>query len=241
MLVNKDFDYISFFNNCDIDFVKSDEHWHELRNKGIGGSDAGIVMNVSNYKRPYELWEEKTGQVKTSFITNKAIEKGNALEPVMFNLFKILYSDKYEVIDTKDISLSNKQFPFMRANLDGALINKATSKKGILEIKSTTIQNAAMLKQWSKDNMPITYFFQCLHYLNTTQFNFAVLYAILDIPWANDGDGKQETRIIYMDRETLVQDIDLLVKTELWFWKKVIHLDPPPFSENRNLELKEVN
>ena len=210
MLVNKDFDYISFFNNCDIDFVKNDEHWHELRNKGIGGSDAGIVMNVSNYKRPYELWEEKTGQVKASFITNKAIEKGNALEPVMFNLFKILYSDKYEVIDTKDISLSNKQFPFMRANLDGALINKATSKKGILEIKSTTIQNAAMLKQWSKDNMPITYFFQ-------------------------------ETRIIYMDRETLVQDIDLLVKTELWFWKKVIHLDPPPFSENRNLELKEVN
>ena len=40
----------------------------------------------------------------------------------------------------------------MRANLDGALINKATNKKGILEIKSTTIQNAAMLKQWSKDN-----------------------------------------------------------------------------------------
>ena len=62
-----------------------------------------------HYKRPYELWEEKTGQVKASFITNKAIEKGNALEPVMFNLFKILYSDKYEVIDTKDISLSNKQ------------------------------------------------------------------------------------------------------------------------------------
>ena len=46
MLANKDFDYISFFNNCDIDFVKSDEHWHELRNKGIGGSDGGIGMNV---------------------------------------------------------------------------------------------------------------------------------------------------------------------------------------------------
>ena len=71
-------------------------------------------MNVSNYKRPYELWEEKTGQVNAPFITNKAIEKGNALEPVMFELFKVLYSGKYRVIDTKGISLSSKQFPFMK-------------------------------------------------------------------------------------------------------------------------------
>lgn len=238
MLVNKDFDYISFFNNCDIDFVKSDEHWHELRNKGIGGSDAGIVMNVSNYKRPYELWEEKTGQVKASFITNKAIEKGNALEPVMFELFKVLYGGKYKVIDTKGISLSSKQFPFMRANLDGALIDKATNKKGILEIKSTTIQNNGMFEDWTKDKMPVTYYFQCLHYLYTTNFDFVVLYAILDIPWANDNDGKQETRIFIMHREDLERSTDLLVKTELWFWRKVTHLDPPPFSENRNKELK---
>lgn len=234
------FDYTSFFSNCDIDFIKNDKQWHQLRGKGIGGSDAGIVMNVSNYKKPYELWEEKTGQVKAPFITNKAIEKGNALEPVMFNLFKILYGEQYEVIDTKDISLSSKQFPFMRANLDGALIDRATNKKGILEIKSTTIQNAGMLKQWTKDNMPILYYFQCLHYLYTTNFDFVVLYAILDIPWANDNDGKQETRIVKMYREDLEMSIDELVKTELWFWKKVTTLEPPPFSENRNLELKGV-
>lgn len=239
MPANNGFDYISFFSNCDIDFVKSDEHWHELRSKGIGGSDAGIAMNVSNYKRPYELWEEKTGQVEAPFITNKAIEKGNALEPVMFELFKVLYGDKYEVIDTKGISLSSKQFPFMRANLDGALIDKATNKKGILEIKSTTIQNNGMFEDWTKDKMPVTYYFQCLHYLYTTNFDFVVLYAILDIPWANDGDGKQETRLVKMYRKDLEMSIDLLVKTELWFWKKVTHLDPPPFSENRNLELKE--
>lgn len=240
MQKNKDFDYTGFFSNCKVDFVKNNEHWHELRIKGIGGSDAGIVMNVNDYKKPYELWEEKTGQVEAPFITNKAIEKGNALEPVMFNFFKILYGYQYEVIDTKDISLSSKQFPFMRANLDGALIDKQTNKKGILEIKSTTIQNKGMLKDWTKDNMPITYYFQCLHYLYTTQFDLVVLYAILDIPWANSGNGKQETRIVKMYREDLERSIDLLVKTELWFWKKVITLSPPPFSENRNIELKEV-
>ena len=226
-----------FFSNCHVDHVKDTEQWQQLRGKGIGGSDAGIVMNVSQYRTPYELWEEKTGKAKKEFITNEAIEKGNALEPIMFNLFKTLYSSKYEVIDTKDISLSSKQFPFLRANLDGALINKQTGQKGVLEIKSTTIRNASMLKKWQKDDLPITYYFQVLHYLYVTGFDFAIVYAILDIPWAN----KQETRIIEMYKEDLEADIEYLIKTELWFWDKVKTNTPPPFLENRNLELKEVN
>lgn len=230
-------DYVSFFDNCNVDIVMDQNHWHALRGKGIGGSDAGIVMNVSNYKTPYQLWEEKTGKVKKEFITNDAIEKGNALEPIMFNMFKVFYSKEYEVIDTKNISLSSKQFPFLRANLDGALIDKATGKKGILEIKSTTILNGAMFKYWNNDNVPLTYFFQCLHYMYVTGFDFVVLYAILDIPWAN----KQETRIIEMYKEDLEADIEYLIKTELWFWDKVKTNTPPPFLENRNLELKEVN
>ena len=43
---------------------------------------------------------------------------GNRLEPVMFNLFEALYGDEYEVIDTKDYSLSRKDKEWMRANLE---------------------------------------------------------------------------------------------------------------------------
>lgn len=223
----------NFFSNCNVDYVKDVDQWHQLRGKGIGGSDAGIVMNVSSYKTPYELWEEKTGKVKREFITNEAIEKGNALEPIMFNMFKVFYSKEYEVIDTKNISLSSKQFPFLRANLDGALINKQTGQKGVLEIKSTTIRNASMLKKWQKDDLPITYYFQVLHYLYVTGFDFAIVYAILDIPWSN----KQETRVIKMYREDLEADIEYLIKTELWFWDKVKTNTPPPFLEKRNKNL----
>ena len=223
-------DYESFFNNCYVDYVKDVDQWHQLRGKGIGGSDAGIVMNVSQYRTPYELWEEKTGKVKREFVTNEAIEKGNKLEPIMFNLFKTLYSSKYEVIDTKDISLSSKQFPFLRANLDGALINKQTGQKGVLEIKSSTIQNASMLKKWRKDDLPIVYYFQVLHYLYVTGFDFAIVYAILDIPWSN----RQETRVVELYKTDLEADIELLVKTERWFWNKVKTKSPPPFLEKRN-------
>lgn len=223
----------NFFSNCNVDYVKDVDQWHELRGKGIGGSDAGIVMNVSQYRTPYELWEEKSGKAKREFITNEAIEKGNKLEPIMFNLFKTLYSSKYEVIDTKDISLSSKQFPFLRANLDGALINKQTGQKGVLEIKSSTIQNASMLKKWRKDDLPIVYYFQVLHYLYVTGFDFAIVYAILDIPWSN----QQETRVVELNKADLEADIEYLIKTELWFWDKVKTNTPPPFLEKRNKNL----
>ena len=223
-------DYETFFSNCHVDHVKDVDQWHKLRGKGIGGSDAGIVMNVSQYRTPYELWEEKTGKAKKEFVTNEAIEKGNALEPIMFNLFKTLYSGKYKVIDTKDISLSSKQYPFLRANLDGALINKQTGQKGVLEIKSSTIQNASMLKKWRKDDLPIVYYFQVLHYLYVTGFDFAIVYAILDIPWSN----QQETRVVELNKADLEADIELLVKTERWFWNKVKTKSPPPFLEKRN-------
>lgn len=223
-------DYETFFSNCHVDQVKDVDQWHQLRGKGIGGSDAGIVMNVSQYRTPYELWEEKTGKAKKEFITNEAIEKGNALEPVMFELFKILYGNRYEVIDTKNISLSSKQFPFLRANLDGALINKQTGQKGVLEIKSSTIQNGGMLKKWNNDDLPITYYFQVLHYLYVTGFDFAIVYAILDIPWSN----QQETRVVELYKADLEADIELLVKTERWFWNKVKTKSPPPFLEKRN-------
>lgn len=231
-----DFNYESFFSNCLIDRFSTVEEWHVLRGKGIGGSDAGIVMNVSQYKTPYQLWEEKTGKRKVQFITNDAIEKGNALEPVMFDLFKVLYGSKYEVIDTKAISLTSKKYPFMRANLDGALIENSTGRKGILEIKSTTIHNSAMFKHWLPDELPILYFFQCLHYLLVTGFDFVVLYAILDIPWKGD-IGEQETRIAIINREDVTADMQQLLAAENIFWNRVVSKTPPPFLEKRNKNL----
>ena len=198
-------------------------------------------MNVNNYKTPYELWEEKTGVKKPVFQTSEAIEKGNALEPILIELFGVLYKNKFELIDTKDISLSNKKYPFLRANLDGAMIEIATKEKWGLEIKSTTIQNGAMLKEWANDHIPITYYFQVLHYMITTGLRHFVLYAILDIPWANNGAGKQETRVVYLHYDDLVLDAKYLFKTELWYWNLIETQTPPPFLENRNKELKEVS
>ena len=36
------------------------EHWLRLRKRGIGGSDAGVIMGVNPYRSILELWEDKT-------------------------------------------------------------------------------------------------------------------------------------------------------------------------------------
>lgn len=219
-----------FFSQCHVNYIHDIEHWHHLRGKGLGGSDAAIVLGISPYKTKYELWEEKTGQRKNEFKGNEATDKGNRLEPLLFNLFKELYL-QYQVIDTKDFSLSNKKCPFYRANLDGALVDQ-DGRKGILELKTTTIQNKKMLDEWKDNKIPQNYYCQVLHYLACTGFEFAVLYCLADIPWGDNENGSQQTFVRYIERIDVLDDINLLVKKEMEFWNiNVMQGIPPKFIE----------
>lgn len=40
----------------------SNEDWLEYRKSGIGGSDAGIILGVSAYKLPRDVYFEKIGR-----------------------------------------------------------------------------------------------------------------------------------------------------------------------------------
>ena len=37
------------------------EEWVQLRSRGIGGSDASVIMGKNPYRSILQLWEEKTG------------------------------------------------------------------------------------------------------------------------------------------------------------------------------------
>lgn len=90
------------------------ESWLEWRKKGLGSSDAPIIMGVSPYKTPYQLWEEKTGKVTKDQKSNFIQQKGNRLEPVARAKYEIMTGNKMEV------SLhEHKEFPFLRASMDG--------------------------------------------------------------------------------------------------------------------------
>lgn len=208
-------DLAELFEDCIITEVedKSPE-WLENRKKGIGGSDASVVMGINQYKRKRDLWLEKTGRVCDPFKGNEATRKGDRLESPMIQMFAARHPE-YTMIDTKHISLANRDYPFMAVSLDGAYLDE-TNDPTVLEIKSTTIQNMAVLDQW-KDQIPQTYYCQILHQMMVTGFKKATLFAVLDMPFWN----KQELREFTFYANECQEDMELLKEAEIEFWQSV--------------------
>jgi len=220
-------DLTKFFEGCNIEPFSNDAEWHKQRALGIGGSEAGTILGVNKYSTKHELWEQKTGRVERPNISNEAIEKGKRLEPVIIDLFQGLYLNRYKVIDTKDFSLTRKDKPYLRANLDGALIETNTGRKGILEIKTTTINNMRQFDDWRDDGVPDSYYCQVLHYLNITGFDFAIIYCLADKPWENSSETFY--RFIDANDVDVVADMQLIEKEEDKFWKEVTEDIEPNF------------
>jgi putative phage-type endonuclease len=109
-----------------ITHVDKSKDWHQWRKEGIGSSDSAAILGISPYKTPYQLWEEKTGKVKTDETPNYIQGKGNRLEPVARATYEL----------TTGLTMSaawfeNPEYKFIRASFDGY---NEQAKRG-LEIK----------------------------------------------------------------------------------------------------------
>ena len=143
---------------------KTREAWLKLRLNGIGGSDAGTVLGLNKYKTNIELWEEKTGRAKSEFTGNEATRYGHDAEEHIRALFHLDHPDLN--LDYHEFRMhGNEKYPFMYATLDGELTGYG--KKGILEIKTATIQNNGQWSEW-ENRIPDTYYAQVVHQLTVT-------------------------------------------------------------------------
>lgn len=94
--------------------IQGTPNWHEWRALGIGSSDAPVIMGVSPWKTPEELFLEKTGQVKITNKTTPAMARGTSLEPVARSFYELRTG-----IDFDPTIFEDKEHSFMRASLDG--------------------------------------------------------------------------------------------------------------------------
>jgi putative phage-type endonuclease len=99
--------------------------WEEWRRKGVCASDAPVIMKVSPYRTPYQIWTEKLGIAKPQE-TNFAMERGNQLEPKARAYYETIAD-----VDMPACLVVHPQYSFVRASLDGF---NPDLKKG-LEIK----------------------------------------------------------------------------------------------------------
>lgn len=194
------------------------EAWLQARqSQGIGGSEAGCVLGVNKYQSNVDLWELKTGRREAPDLSdNSAVQFGKFAEPHLRELFRQDYPE-FKVDYHEFDMYVNDEYPFIFATLDGEL-TAPDGSRGILEIKTTTIQNRSQWDQWD-NQIPESYYAQILHQLAATGWDFAILKAY--IRYHVDGEVRVTIRHYRIDRKDVVSDIDYLIQEEKEFWQCV--------------------
>lgn len=209
-----------------IETINNETDWHKGRAKGIGGSDVASLLGLNPYKTNLELWQEKTGRKKPEDISQKPyVIYGKKAEEYLRELFKLDYP-QYEVTHRPyDLHIHN-DFDFIRASLDGELLEIETCKKGIFECKTTEIRRSSDWAKWDK-KIPMNYFCQVLHYMAIDpDYKFCKLKAQLKYQIKNEI--QLTTKHYHILRENHLDDIDYLVNKECEFWHYVEADKEPP-------------
>ena len=202
----------------------SREEWLKCRCGGIGGSDAGCVVGQNKYRTNQELWRQKVGIEVAKDISDKpSVAYGKKAEEHIRALFALDYPQY--CIDYHEYRMyCNDKHHFIYATLDGE-IYESNVMRGILEIKTTTIQNHVQWNEWD-GGIPNSYYVQVLHQLIATDLKFAILRAY--IRYYKNSELNATVRDYRIDRSDVEDDINWLINKEVEFWKHVQSKTEPP-------------
>ncbi|MGU5638086.1 YqaJ viral recombinase family nuclease [Aeromonas veronii] len=177
--------------------------WLDIRQQGIGSSDAAVAVGLSPYKSPLSLWLEKTARKAPEDISQKeAVLWGIELEPVLAQVYAKRTGYKVRRVNAV---LQHPQHDFLLANLDREVVGHPDGP-GILEIKTASYHSAP---QW-EEGVPVAYQCQVLHQLAVTGHAWAEVAVLI---------GGQDFRIYRIERDE--EKIRDLIKREAQFWQMV--------------------
>ncbi|TNU61828.1 hypothetical protein FH505_18400 [Bacillus velezensis] len=177
----------------------SRDEWLLERRKGIGGSDASVVLGLNKWRTAFELWLDKTGQVPVSESASEAAYFGSILEDIVAKEFEVRSGKK---VRRKKSMLKHPEYDFILANVDRMIVGE----KAILECKTTSEYN---LKEWENDEIPADYIVQVQHYLGVLGPEYKKAYFAVLI-----GGNKFVWKEIERDDEL----IEMIFTAEVEFW-----------------------
>lgn len=201
----------------------SREDWLKGRTR-IGGSDAAAILGLNPYTDNQKLWAIKTGKAKAEDISDKPyVMYGTNAEEPLRELFALDFPE-FQVGYKENNLFVNDKRPYAHASLDGWLKDQ-DGKMGVLEIKTTEILKSMQKEKW-KDKVPDNYYIQLIHNMMVTEFDFAILKAQLKYSYNNDVF--LHTRHYRIDRDDVLEDIELLSSKESEFWEYIKSDTRPP-------------
>lgn len=218
---------------------KTREEWLSARKQGIGGSDAACIVSANPWKSARQLWREKTGADVPEDIGDKpAVKFGKEAEQHLRALFLLTYP-QYTCEYHEFRMYANDRLPFIFATLDGELTENTPTfashcdalggtcqrglpadmdgRRGILEIKTTTIQQSSQWDEWN-DRIPQHYYIQVLHQMLACEWaEYAELFA--HIRYTKGDEVRATLRKYRIDRDEVADDLRGLEAQEITFYK----------------------
>ena len=176
------------------------DEWLNARREGIGGSDAAAILGVSPWTSAYTLWLDKTGQSSHTEET-PAMRFGTLMEGPIRDTYREMTGQS--VAETP-FTYAHPEHPFMRANLDGLILDDEGYAEAILEVKT-----AANPWAWA-NGVPAYYVAQVQHYMAVVGLPRAVVVVLL---------GGEDLQTFDVDADPDYQAA--LIKVEAEFWQSV--------------------
>jgi putative phage-type endonuclease len=177
------------------------EEWLKMRRTKIGASDAPIIMGVSPWCTPLQLYEQKVFDIE--ILDNEYMERGRELEPFAMKAFEdqtghIIYS----------MVITHDSLQWMIATMDGITIDKTIA----VEIKCPGKRDHFMAMNGL---IPQKYIPQLQHQMEVCQLSEINYFSF---------DGKYGVNII-VERDQ--EYINELLDKEKEFWYCLSNLIPP--------------
>ncbi len=189
--------------------------WLQWRRNGVGASDAPVIMGVSPWKTPYQLWMEKITGNSTQK-ENSSMERGKRLESEARDAFSNILKT-----DLQPKNVEHDSIRWLRASLDGI----DPSGKIMVEIKCPNKNDhfVALNKM-----VPEKYWPQLQHQMLVTGLDqmYYVSYTGEEIAWVN----------VKRDPAYVAN----LLEEEQQFWDCVLNQTAPDLTEKDYLDLENV-
>lgn len=182
--------------------------WLEMRREKIGASDAPVIMGVSPWKSPYELWVEKMGLAETTY-RSSSMQRGIDLEQEardeVSKRFKGTFKPKVVV---------NANIHWQMASLDGIDEDGGI----IVEIKCPGKKDHDIA---SNGEIPEKYYPQLQHQM-----------CVCDLPdmmYFSYNGNPEESACVIVQRDD--EYIKKLIEKETEFWQCMQTFTPPALTE----------
>lgn len=187
------------------------QEWKEWRRDKIGASDASIVLGISPWSSPLQLYEEKLG-IRSPKDLTAAMARGMDLEEKA----RIAYERLSGKLVFPQVRV-HPHFEWCIASLDGMTMDE----RHIVEIKVPGQKTHEMAKA---GKVPDHYYSQLQHQMFVTNLKSADYFSF---------DGESGMLIVVERDESFIAN---MVKEELKFMECLINMSPPPLNEKDYLD-----